>query len=52
MSHPFNNDKGMAIRSLDVLEKTDAALLLPGHGEPLKGRVSDAVAEARRRATA
>ena len=49
MVHPFNRDRPAAIGSLDVLEKVDADLLLPGHGEPWRGSVSEAVSQARRR---
>jgi glyoxylase-like metal-dependent hydrolase (beta-lactamase superfamily II) len=48
MLHPFNEDREQAVRSLDILEKVDAEVLLPGHGEPWRGSVSDAVAAARR----
>lgn len=47
---PFNVDRASAIRSLDVLEKVDADILLPGHGNPGRGRMSELVAQARRRA--
>jgi glyoxylase-like metal-dependent hydrolase (beta-lactamase superfamily II) len=47
MVHPFNEDRNEAIRSLDILEKIDADLLLPGHGEPWRG-LADAVVQARR----
>ncbi len=50
MVHPFNQDRALAVRSLGVLEKVDADVLLPGHGEPWRGRISDAVTQARRTA--
>ena len=46
--HPFNADPEQSRASLDVLEKVDAELMLPGHGEPWRGAISDAVAHARR----
>jgi glyoxylase-like metal-dependent hydrolase (beta-lactamase superfamily II) len=49
MLHPFNEDPDQAVRSLDILEKIVADLLLPGHGAPWRGSVADAVSEARRR---
>lgn len=48
MIHPFNEDRAQAVRSLDALAPIDADVLLPGHGAPWTGRISDAVAEARR----
>jgi glyoxylase-like metal-dependent hydrolase (beta-lactamase superfamily II) len=47
--HPaaFSVDIARARRSLDALARLDAELLLPGHGEPYRGRVAAAVAEAR-----
>jgi glyoxylase-like metal-dependent hydrolase (beta-lactamase superfamily II) len=50
MVHPFNEDQDMAVASLAVLEKIDADVLLPGHGEPWRGRISDAVSQARSKA--
>jgi glyoxylase-like metal-dependent hydrolase (beta-lactamase superfamily II) len=50
MIHPFNEDRARAVRSLDVIEPVQADVLLPGHGEPWRGEISDAVAEARRSA--
>jgi glyoxylase-like metal-dependent hydrolase (beta-lactamase superfamily II) len=49
MLHPFNQNQDDAIRSLGILARVDADVLLPGHGEPWSGRIADAVAEARRR---
>jgi len=49
MVHPFNQDPDQAIRSLDNLENVDADVLLPGHGAPWRGRISEAVSQARRR---
>jgi glyoxylase-like metal-dependent hydrolase (beta-lactamase superfamily II) len=48
MVHPFNQDRDRAVRSLDVLEKVDADVCLSGHGKPWRGRISDAVSQARR----
>jgi glyoxylase-like metal-dependent hydrolase (beta-lactamase superfamily II) len=44
---PFTDDHAQAIASLDVLEKVEADITLPGHGEPWKGTVPEAVAIAR-----
>jgi glyoxylase-like metal-dependent hydrolase (beta-lactamase superfamily II) len=40
-------DSERALRSLDALAATGASVLLPGHGEPWRGGVEAAVAEAR-----
>ena len=45
---PLNEDVAAARASLDALEGLDAALLLPGHGDPWHGSPADAVALARR----
>lgn len=42
-------DTGEAMASLDTLAQTDAALLLPGHGEPSAAGARADVAAARRR---
>ena len=47
MLHPFNEDRARAIAELDALEGLPADLLLPGHGEPWRGPISEAVATAR-----
>jgi glyoxylase-like metal-dependent hydrolase (beta-lactamase superfamily II) len=47
MIHPFNEDRGRAIESLDVLSGVEASVLAPGHGEPWHGTITDAVARAR-----
>jgi glyoxylase-like metal-dependent hydrolase (beta-lactamase superfamily II) len=44
----FNEDSARCLASLTELEGLAADLLLPGHGEPWSGRMSDAVAEAQR----
>ena len=45
--HPFNENRARAIAELDALEALPADLLLPGHGEPWRGPIADAVAAAR-----
>jgi glyoxylase-like metal-dependent hydrolase (beta-lactamase superfamily II) len=40
-------DSADALSSLDALAALEATLLLPGHGDPWRGRPADAVAEAR-----
>jgi glyoxylase-like metal-dependent hydrolase (beta-lactamase superfamily II) len=50
MLHPFNEDGDGALRSLDALAGIDADVLLPGHGAPWRGKIAEAVSEARRRA--
>lgn len=44
----FNH--GDPVRALAALEDLDASLVLPGHGEPLRRPIAEAVAEARERA--
>lgn len=44
----FNEDSALALESLTELRDVDADLLLPGHGEPWSGSMTDAVAEAQR----
>ncbi|TPW78156.1 MBL fold metallo-hydrolase [Schumannella soli] len=41
-------DSALALRSLSAIAATRATTLLPGHGEPWRGRAEDAVAIARR----
>lgn len=43
----MNEDRDRAIQSLDVYERIDASLLLPGHGEPWLGSIADAVSRAK-----
>ncbi len=43
----LNTDTAQARESLSAIEKVDADTLLPGHGEPWHGSMSDAVARAR-----
>lgn len=50
MPHAFNESNADALSSLDAIESVEAAVLLPGHGEPWRHGVSSAVAEARSRA--
>ncbi|MEH0111232.1 MBL fold metallo-hydrolase [Tersicoccus sp. MR15.9] len=42
-------DTRQAVASLDALAALDAEIALPGHGDPFRGPVADAVAQARRR---
>lgn len=44
----FNDDSSQAIASLARLEPLGEALIAPGHGEPWRGDLGDAVAAARR----
>ena len=44
-----NEDNDQARASLDRLAELNAAVLLPGHGEPWRDGVAAAVADARRR---
>ncbi|OMH24838.1 MBL fold metallo-hydrolase [Tersicoccus phoenicis] len=41
-------DTRQALASLDAIAALDADVALPGHGDPWRGRVADAVAEAKR----
>jgi glyoxylase-like metal-dependent hydrolase (beta-lactamase superfamily II) len=43
----FTHDTAQAKASLEALTSLDAGLVLPGHGNPFHGTVSDAVAQAR-----
>jgi glyoxylase-like metal-dependent hydrolase (beta-lactamase superfamily II) len=43
----FTADRAQAMSSLTRLEGIDAALVLPGHGQPWSGGLSAAVAAAR-----
>lgn len=45
----FNYDHAQAIESLDKFSQIEAAVLVPGHGDPWRGLPLDAVAEARAR---
>jgi glyoxylase-like metal-dependent hydrolase (beta-lactamase superfamily II) len=47
MPSGLNRDSAQALRSLDALSGTGADLILPGHGDPWQGEVSDAVRMAR-----
>jgi glyoxylase-like metal-dependent hydrolase (beta-lactamase superfamily II) len=42
-----NEDTRQAVASLDRLERLDAEVLLPGHGDPWTGGVAQAVTQAR-----
>jgi glyoxylase-like metal-dependent hydrolase (beta-lactamase superfamily II) len=44
---PFTQDAAEAVRSLDRLADVDAGLVLPGHGEPWRGGVPEALRLAR-----
>jgi len=44
----FTHDTAQARASLEALTSLDAGLLLPGHGDPFRGPVANAVAQARR----
>ena len=46
---PFAADEDLAFQSLDRLENIHADLMLPGHGEPWTGGVTEAVRRARLR---
>jgi len=46
-SRAFTHDSRAALASLTTLDTIDAALLLPGHGEPFAGTPADAAAQAR-----
>ncbi len=48
MPGAFNKSSAGALESLTRLEGAPASTILPGHGEPWTGRVSEAIAEARR----
>ena len=50
MPHAFNESNADALSSLNAIESIEAAVLLPGHGEPWRDGVSAAVAAARSRA--
>jgi glyoxylase-like metal-dependent hydrolase (beta-lactamase superfamily II) len=47
MPYHFNEDNRACLRSLDVIARTDADVLLPGHGEPWHGRPATAAERAR-----
>ena len=46
MPSGLNEDTTLALASLDALPGIDADLLLPGHGEPWRGDVAEAVSQA------
>ncbi len=46
----FSHSPAGAVTALDPLEALDADLILPGHGDPLRRPIGDAVREARERA--
>lgn len=48
MPGAFNKSSAAALESLSRLEGSPASTVLPGHGEPWTGTVSEAIAEARR----
>jgi glyoxylase-like metal-dependent hydrolase (beta-lactamase superfamily II) len=47
MARAATADSGLALASLDAIEQTGAEVLLPGHGEPWRGGVAEAVSRAR-----
>jgi glyoxylase-like metal-dependent hydrolase (beta-lactamase superfamily II) len=47
MARVMNESNAQALESLVALEEVRAELLLPGHGEPWRGGVADAVKQAR-----
>lgn len=49
MLHPFNEDRTRAIEALDAVGEVKANVTLPGHGDPCKGEVAEAVRIARGR---
>jgi glyoxylase-like metal-dependent hydrolase (beta-lactamase superfamily II) len=49
MPHGMNEDDEETLASLGELEGLDAEVVLPGHGEPFRGRPAEAVTEARAR---
>ena len=49
LTSPFAGDEGQALASLQRIETTGAGTLLPGHGEPWRGGVAEAVRLARER---
>lgn len=46
MLHPFNEDAVRARESLAILDRLDADVVLPGHGEPFRGSPQQAVLSA------
>jgi len=48
MPGSFNKDSELSLSSLNELNGSNADLVLPGHGEPFAGKVSEAVAAAQR----
>lgn len=46
--HRFNEDREQALTSLEALERTNATLVLFGHGEPWTGSLDHALATVRR----
>ena len=49
---PFTADPATALVSLERLEGIDASLVLPGHGEPWRGGIAEAVRRVRETASA
>jgi len=45
---PHTEDAGLAVESLDLISRTNAQTLLPGHGEPWPHGVTSAVETAKR----
>jgi glyoxylase-like metal-dependent hydrolase (beta-lactamase superfamily II) len=46
MPKPFNEDNAACRRSLEAIAAADAGVLLPGHGEPWRGRPATAIDQA------
>ncbi len=42
----FSSDPDRTVAALDALDRLDADVVLPGHGEPFRGPVRDAVTRA------
>jgi glyoxylase-like metal-dependent hydrolase (beta-lactamase superfamily II) len=49
LHHALNVSNEAALQSLDAIDRVEADVLLPGHGEPWREGVSSAVSEARSR---
>jgi glyoxylase-like metal-dependent hydrolase (beta-lactamase superfamily II) len=47
MPHPFNEDNGACVRSLEAIAGVDAGVLFPGHGDPWHGSPAKAAERAR-----
>jgi glyoxylase-like metal-dependent hydrolase (beta-lactamase superfamily II) len=47
MARESNDDNAEAVRSLDLLAKLRARVVLPGHGDPFEGQISEAAEAAK-----